>query len=202
MEGRNARGATTESFQRINTFYEQYYDVLRTKGIHPHKQTEKGFWISSVSTEVFDFFRTIRLERFKHFADLGSGDGKVALIASLFTKSTGIECDEELVKRSNHIKEKMGANNLHFIRGDFVEEDLRAYDILFIYPDNPIIRLEQKLLKDFPGDLIVCGGIYPPEILVKKRVVRINNAVFGIYRRGWCQRYLLSGRWNALFGPC
>jgi hypothetical protein len=188
------------SFQKVNTFYERYYAVLKAKGMHSHKQTEKGFWVSSVSCEVFDLFRTIRLEEFKHFADLGSGDGKVALIASLFTKSTGIECDEELVQRSVQIKQASGAKNLRFTQGDFLEVDLSAYDILFIYPDNPLIRLEQKLLKEFRGDLIVCGGIFVPEKLVKKRVVQINNAVFGIYRqsrlKGVCG--LLTNRlWNA-----
>jgi protein-L-isoaspartate O-methyltransferase len=177
------------SFQKVNTFYERYYAQLRANGVHPNKQTEKGFCVSSVSSEVFDLFRTIRLEQFKHFADLGSGDGKVAIIASLFTKSTGIEFDEELVKRSIQIKEKLGLQNLQFAKGDFLEEDLSAYDILFIYPDNPLIRLEQKLLREFEGDLIVCGGIFLPEKLVKKRVIRINNAVFGIYRRGWLTKF-------------
>lgn len=174
-----------ESFQRIKTFYKQYHHELKTKGVHPYKHTEKGFWFSSVSSEVFDLFRTIKLEQFNHFADLGSGDGKVALIASLFTKSTGIECDEELVKRSIQIKEKLGLWNVQFVKGDFLEKELGSYDILFIYPDNPLIRLEQKILKEFEGDLIVCGGMFLPEKLVKKKVVHINNAVFGIYRRGW-----------------
>jgi protein-L-isoaspartate O-methyltransferase len=197
MAGHNSPHPTMESFQKINTSYEQYYATLKEKGIHSHKETEKGFWLSSVSTEVFDLFRTIGLEQFNHFADLGSGDGKVALIASLFTKSTGIEFDDELVQRSNQIKEEIGANNLRFIKGDFLEEDLSAYDILFVYPDNPLVRLEQKLLKEFRGDLIVCGGIYPPERLVKKRVVQINNAVFGIYRRGWLSGYFTGRRWEA-----
>jgi protein-L-isoaspartate O-methyltransferase len=197
MAGHNSPHPTMESFQKINTSYDQYYAALKEKGIHSHKETEKGFWLSSVSTEVFDLFRTIGLEQFNHFADLGSGDGKVALIASLFTESTGIEFDDELVQRSNQIKEEIGANNLRFIKGDFLEEDLSAYDILFVYPDNPLIRLEQKLLKEFRGDLIVCGGIYPPERLVKKRVVQINNAVFGIYRRGWLNGYFTGRRWKA-----
>ncbi|MES0364162.1 MAG: hypothetical protein ABUK14_09480, partial [Desulfobacteria bacterium] len=59
------------------------------------------------------------------------------------------------------------------------------------------VRLEQKLLKEFRGDLIVCGGIYPPERLVKKGVVQINNAVFGIYRRGWWRGYFTGRRWKA-----
>ncbi|MES0349934.1 MAG: class I SAM-dependent methyltransferase [Desulfobacteria bacterium] len=197
MAGHNSPHPTMESFQKINTLYEQYYAAPKEKGIHSHKETEKGFWLSSVSTEVFDLFRTIGLEQFNHFADLGSGDGKVALIASLFTESTGIEFDDELVQRSNQIKEEIGANNLRFKKGDFLEEDLSAYDILFVYPDNPLVRLEQKLLKEFRGDLIVCGGIYPPERLVKKRVVQINNAVFGIYRRGWLSGYFTGRRWKA-----
>jgi protein-L-isoaspartate O-methyltransferase len=186
--GHGSGHLSTKSFQKVRTFYEQYYDELKTKGVRAHKQTEKGFWVSSVSTEVFDLFRTIRLEQFKHFADLGSGDGKVATIAALFTESTGIECDKELVERSIQIKKKLGLRNLHFVKGDFLENDLKTYDILFIHPDNPLIRLEQKLLKEFSGDLIVCGGIFVPEKLVKKRVVQINNAVFGIYRRSWLRR--------------
>jgi hypothetical protein len=200
MAAESSRRPTMESFQQVNTFYERYNAVLTAKGIHAHKQTAKGFWASSVSCEVFDLFRTIRLQEFKHFADLGSGDGKVALIASLFTESTGIECDEELVQRSVQIKQASRAKNLRFIQGDFLEVDLSAYDILFIYPDNPLIRLEKKLLKEFRGDLIVCGGIFLPEKLVRKRVVQINYAVFGMYRRSWlksiCGR-LTGWPWNA-----
>ena len=185
MAGHDSPLPTTASFQEVNNCYDTYYAELRAKGSRtPHRETEKGIWISSVGSEVFDLFRTIGLQQFTHFADLGSGDGRVAIIASLFTKSTGIEFDEALVQISMQIKERLGARNLQFITGDFLEENLSVYDILFIYPDNPILRLEEKLLKEFRGELIVCGGIYPPERLVKNRVVQINNAVFGIYRRG------------------
>jgi hypothetical protein len=132
--------------------------------------------------------------RFEHFADLGSGDGRVAVIASLFTKSTGIECDEELVDRSIEIKEKLGLQHLEFEKGDFLRRELNDYDILFIYPDNPLISLEQKILREFEGDLIVCGGIFLPERLVEKKLVQVNNAVFRIYRRGWL-------RWRHLMPP-
>ena len=198
MAGHDSRPPTMASFQEVNNCYDGYYAELRTKGSHsPHRQTEKGIWISSVASEVFDLFRTIRLEEFKHFADLGSGDGRVAIIASLFTKSTGIEFDEELVQRSIQIKERLEARNLRFMTGDFLEQDLSVYDILFIYPDNPIIRLELKLLKEFRGDLIVCGGIYAPERLVKKRVVQINNAVFGVYRRSRLSGVFTARRWKS-----
>ncbi len=174
-----------ESFRRIEAFYEQYYDELKARDAGRHRQTEKGIWVSSVSSEIFDLFCTIKLEQYRHFADLGSGDGKVSVIASLFTRSTGIECDEELVKRSCNIKEKLGLQNLCFEKGDFLTKELSGYDILFIYPDNPLARLEQKLLKEFDGYLIVCGGIFLPDKLKEKKVVTINSAAFRIYRRGW-----------------
>lgn len=182
------------SFQKVKTFYEQYYDELKAKGGHSYKETEKGIWISSQSREVFELFRTIRLEQFKHFADLGSGDGRVAIIASLFTKSTGIECDEELVKRSVEIKEELGLQNVWFEKADFLSKELTPYDILFIYPDNPIVRLEQKILKEFKGDFIVCGGIFLPDKLVQKNMVQINNAAFRVYRRGWLRRLYWGNR--------
>ncbi len=183
-EGRCALGP----FQRVKAYYEQYYQELRAKGLPGHRQTEKGIWVSSVSSEVFDLFCTIRLGQFNHFADLGSGDGKVSAIASLFTSSTGIECDEELVNRSNEIKEKLGLQNLQFEKADFLRMQLSPYDILFIYPDNPLVRLEQKLLREFDGYLIVCGGNFLPDKLVEKKVVTINSAAFRIYRKGWLRR--------------
>ena len=155
------------------------------EGYRFHKDTGKGFWLSSVSDEVFDMFRAIRLERFDHFADLGSGDGRVAAIASLFTNATGIEWDDELVQRSIDIKEKLDLKNLKLEKGDFHQKELGVYDILFINPDNPLDRLEEKIMKEFEGDLIVCGGLFLPEKLIKKNTVRIKNATFRIYRKGW-----------------
>ena len=172
-----------ESFERIKCFYKQYWETEKSKGSRSHKETDKGFWLSSVSREIFDLFCVIKLQQFNNFADLGSGDGKVAAIASLFTNAMGIEWDEELCERSMAIKDKMGLKNLQFERGDFLQKKLDVYDILFIHPDNPLAHLEKKLLKEFEGDLIVCGGLYLPEKLVEKNTVRIKNATFRIYRK-------------------
>ena len=49
------------------------------------------------------------MKRFNRFIDLGSGDGKVALIASLFCRQAeGIEIDDELFGKSLEMKEKFG----------------------------------------------------------------------------------------------
>jgi hypothetical protein len=175
--------SVAKSFRKIERFYEQYYDEMKTKGVSSHKQTEKGFWVPSASSEVFELFQRINLHQFQHVVDLGSGDGKVALIASLFTKSTGVEWDEELVIRSKEIRNTLGFQNVWFEQGDFLQKDLSIHDVLFIHPDNPLGRLERKIMKEFDGDLIVCGGLFLPERLVEKDVIQIHNAVFRIYRR-------------------
>jgi len=175
--------SVAKSFREIERCYEQYYDEMKTKGVSCHKQTEKGFWLPSASSEVFELFQRIHLEQFQYVVDLGSGDGKVALIASLFTKSTGVEWDEELVFRSKEIRNRLGFQNVWFEQGDFLEKDLSIYDVLFIHPDNPLGRLERKIMKEFNGDLIVCGGLFLPERLVEKEVIQIHNAAFRIYRK-------------------
>jgi len=81
--------------------------------------------------------------------DLGSGDGKIVLIASLFTKSAaGIEFDEELVKKGIEIRDKLGLK-CDLICADYMEHDFSQYDILFINPDKSFHHgLEEKLLRE------------------------------------------------------
>ena len=93
-------------FQSIVKEYDQYYKSLLQKGRLPLKSTAKGFWGYSIAEEVYELFKKIKLEQYKSFVDLGSGDGKVVLIASLFTKAIGIEIDEELVRKSEEMKAK------------------------------------------------------------------------------------------------
>ena len=54
------------------------------------------------------------------FIDLGSGDGKVVLLASNFAKkAVGIEWDSELHSIAVNLAGKLGAKNAEFINGDF-----------------------------------------------------------------------------------
>ena len=112
--------------------------------------------------EVFEVFEKLGLGTFSHFLDLGSGDGRIVFVASLFTKATGIEVDAE-----QHAKavEKSKSLRLHplFKQGDFMEESFKDYDVIFIYPDAPFKDgLEKKLREEFKGTLIVYGSLYLP----------------------------------------
>ena len=86
--------------------------------------TEKGIWGTSITQDIFDFFRQIKLQNYRNFIDLGSGDGKVVLIASLFgINAAGIEFDKDLIKASVKIRDQLKLN-AEFMQGDFLEQDL------------------------------------------------------------------------------
>ena len=56
----------------------------------------------------------------------------------------------------------------NLIQGDFMAHDLSKYDIIFINPDKPFNKgLEQKLIKEMRGILLVYNQIYRPENMKK-----------------------------------
>jgi hypothetical protein len=156
-----------EKFQQIKKEYEEFYNSFLRNGRLPMGETKAGFWGTAATDDIFELFKTIELQKFKSFIDLGSGDGKVVLIASLFTKSAGIEFDEELHAKAVEIKEKLGLN-AELMNGDFMEHDLSGYDVIFINPDKPFNKgLERKLRKEMKGTLLVYNMVYKPFSLDK-----------------------------------
>jgi protein-L-isoaspartate O-methyltransferase len=145
----------------------QAYDTLRVELLKKQqlmKQTKHGLFGVSSYGDVQSLFQQLKLEKTKRFVDLGSGDGRVVLIASLFFEDcVGIEGDEALVKEANKIKEKLQAN-VTFIAEDYLEHDLSVYDVLFINPDGLLYALEKKLKKEMKKDtlLIVYHPLYKP----------------------------------------
>ena len=142
----------------------------RLKGDSRRSHTKKGIWGPAGTQDVYDFFVKIKLQNFKNFVDLGSGDGKVVLIASLFgVDATGIEFDRELMKVGIKIKEELGLK-ANFINGDLLQQDLSKYDFLFINPDKGFEnKIEDKLLKDMDpkARLFVYNNIFLPRFLKK-----------------------------------
>lgn len=148
------------SIEKIKKEYDSYQLGLLLKGKFL-RETSLGYYGSSPADAVFRFFKKIKLKG--SFIDLGSGDGKVTLIAALFTKAKGIEIDDELFNASEKIKNKLGIN-ADFIKGDFLEHDLSKYDVLFLNPDQPFPELEKKLRKEMKktAKLIVFGSLFKP----------------------------------------
>ena len=149
---------------------EKEYDILeaelrKTRGLV--FDTEKGIYGTAKCSRVFDFFNKIGLQRYKSFLDLGSGDGRVVLIASLFTKASGIEIDRFLVEKGENIRDKLGLK-CDFIQDDFTKHSFSKHDFIFINPDKEWDeRLEKKILKEFKGVLFVNNNIFLPNLFSK-----------------------------------
>jgi predicted O-methyltransferase YrrM len=159
-----------EKFKKIKQKYEEFYQKFREKGQYPVADTEKGIWGYSDSDSIFQFFKDIKLSKYKTFIDIGSGDGKVVLIAALFgIRAVGIEYDKDLIEVSNRIKQELDIDS-EFIQGDYLEHDLSQYDIIFTNPDKGFhLKVEEKLLKEMKEDavLYVYNEIFQPRFLKK-----------------------------------
>ncbi|HLC50522.1 MAG TPA: class I SAM-dependent methyltransferase [Candidatus Nanoarchaeia archaeon] len=174
-----------KKFLEIKNAYDEFYKGLMKNGKLPMWSTEKGFWNASISDEVYSAFKKIKLQNYKKFLDLGSGDGKIALIASLFCKQAeGIEIDSVLHNKAVEMKQKTGISNVIFHNKDFFEHKLSAYDIIFLAPDAPLERgIENKLVKEMKGKLLHHGHHFEPGILQKKSNFMINGSRFSIYSK-------------------
>ncbi|MBW2981989.1 methyltransferase domain-containing protein [Candidatus Woesearchaeota archaeon] len=156
-----------KKFQLLKQRYEEFYNSFYERGSLPVGDTEKGIWGAAVTDHIFEFFKKIKLQNYKTFIDLGSGDGKVVLIASLFgVKAVGIEFDSDLIETSVKIRNELGLS-ADFIQGDFLKQDLSSYDIIFINPDKSFeLKLENKLLKEMKPSarLFVYNNIFLPNL--------------------------------------
>ena len=172
-------------FSLIKIDYDNFYKAIMRKGRLPMWSTQKGFWSASIADEVYESFKKIKLNKFKRFLDLGSGDGKVTLIASLFCKSAeGIEIDRFLHSKAVDAQNTFGLKNVKFHNKDFFEHSLADYDVLFISPDVPFERgLEKKLLNEMKGKLIHYGHHFHPKSLRKEDSFLVNGTLVSIYTK-------------------
>ncbi|MFH2012690.1 MAG: class I SAM-dependent methyltransferase [Pseudomonadota bacterium] len=100
------------------------------------------------------------------FLDLGSGDGRVVFLASLFgAVSTGIEFDEDIFKSSIKARDKLSnrldMSKTELIRGDFFDTDFSGYDVIYYFMSGSFEekRLEEKLAKELKPGAILVGYI-------------------------------------------
>ncbi len=172
-------------FKTIKKEYDNFYRELLKKGQLPMKSTELGFWNAAISDEVYEAFKKLKLEKFKKFIDLGSGDGKITLIASLFCKrADGIEIDDALFEKSLEAKGKLNIKNVTFHNNDFFDHSIKDYDVVFINPDKPLERgLEKKLLHELNGKLIIYGHHFHPSQLKKEKSFLVDNTLVSLYSR-------------------
>lgn len=170
------------TFREIESAYKEKDRESLRQGRLPLHPTPRGFWSPAIMAEVFEAFRDIGLDRYGSFLDLGSGDGRVVLIASLFVpKAEGIEIDPGLHAIASSMAEKFG-NGAAFHLKDLYEHGLSGYDVLFLAPDAPFERgMERKLVKEMNGILILSGNHFHPRTLILLKNMAVNGTRFSVY---------------------
>ena len=172
-------------FAQIKKEYDDFYRGLLKSGKLPLWSTGKGFWGGVVADEVYEAFKKIKLHKHKTFIDLGSGDGKVVLTAALFCKrAVGIEIDRNLFNKSLEMQRKFNLPNAIFYNNDFYEHSISEFDMVFVYPDEPMHRgMEKKLLNELRGKLLHYGHHFHPQNLIVEDQFLVNGNLFTVYTR-------------------
>jgi 16S rRNA A1518/A1519 N6-dimethyltransferase RsmA/KsgA/DIM1 with predicted DNA glycosylase/AP lyase activity len=107
--------------------------------------------------------------------DLGSGDGRIVVIAAqkYGARGVGIEIDHALVERSREIAREGGvADRVTFIEGDLFAADISRATVVTMWLSTTVnMRLEPKLKRELkPGTRIVSQqfriGVWPPDTTV------------------------------------
>ncbi len=171
--------APPQGLARVEAALKQFHASLD----QPYKVTPAGMWACSSANEVYDLLGKLELSRYQHLADLGSGDGRVVLLASLFLPATGIEADPELVAASRAMARDLGLERARFVRGDCREIDLSPYDILFIYPDKPLDWLVERLPSAWRGSLLVHGPYFQPSGLTHLQTLYAGETMCTLWQR-------------------
>ncbi|MBN1646219.1 class I SAM-dependent methyltransferase [Candidatus Woesearchaeota archaeon] len=166
-------------FLDIVKAYHEYEKELVDFGKPIVRHTEIGFWGTADMHDCHSFCKKLDLiAKQKRFLDLGCGDGRIVLIASLFTEAVGADLDKELVDKGLEIMKKLNTDSARcrLLVKNYCDIDFSEYDILFIYPDKPFeLKLERKIAKECKGRLYVYSDIYRPKFLAFNKVIWVNQ---------------------------
>lgn len=161
----------------VMSAYDQWYRELLSQGKLPLRSTSKGFWGPTPTSSLLDLMHILKIGRFTSFCDLGSGDGKVVLLAALAgIHAEGVECDEDLHTTAVRMKQKFWISNATFHLKDYYKHSIAPYDIVFLSPDqSPHRGLTDKLTKELSGHLVVVGEHFQPMHLKKEVAFTLSD---------------------------
>lgn len=170
-----------ERFSEIKAYYDtRDRSTIKASGMLV-RDTSFGIWGTTHLDDAFTFFTRIRLERFTRFVDLGCGDGRVVLVASLFTRAAGIEGDAELFCVASEAKAALGVD-ADIRQGDYLAEPLDAYDCIFMFADKRFEpELVAKLQREFSGYLFVYNKLFAPDGLAQGKTYWVGQIPIASY---------------------
>ena len=123
------------------------------------------------------------VEGFKKLTDCNLSS-VLPVVAYSYPVWRGIEIDDELFKKSMDMQIRLNIPNAIFFNNDFYDHSVTGFDIVFVYPDEPMRRgLEKKLLNELTGKLIHCGHHFHPQELNKEDDFLVNGTLVTIYTK-------------------
>jgi len=177
-----------QHFKKLKDKYDRFQNHLLKNGQLLAKDTKIGYWGVTPLREAYEVFNRLNISSYKSFMDIGSGDGRIVLLASLFgMKAHGIEFDDDLVNAALHIRRELDIplKNTKIIQDNFLDHDLSEYNLIYTSPDKPFHRkgVELKLQRELKGDLLVHGWEFHPQQLKLKEQHVINGEKFCLYTK-------------------
>ncbi len=175
--------------KKIKEMYDSFEQFLLKNGRVLARDTGIGYWGVTHIPNLYELFIRMEVQKYAHLLDAGSGDGRVALLASIFgIQSTGIEFDDWLISTALNIKGKIALphfDKVQLLKDDFMKHNMQPYDLVYVSPDKPFFRgLERKLQKELQGKVIVHGYEFQPTALQLEREWIINGDKFCVYSGG------------------
>jgi hypothetical protein len=170
-----------EKFRIIERHYKEVDEKVKAKEGKPFFDTTHGIWGASCMLDVYELFLKIKLNERKGFVDLGSGDGRIALIAALFTDACGIEADLSLCEIAKRVQKDLVHKipellRCVFVHADYTKINLSKYNILFTFADHSwSADFEKKLLNECQGTLLSYNKIFLPKMLKKGKTYWIQQ---------------------------
>lgn len=158
-------------------------DAKKTENRTAVRETEKGIFGTSNLDIMEELFKGLDVKD-KVFLDMGSGDGRIVLLASLFfKKAIGIEFDAQLVQESLVAREKLGFDeSVVFEQADYLDVDFSKIDVLFTYMDHEFSKeLIEKLKAEFKGLLYSYESVYTPQGLKREGIIWVGQTPIRSY---------------------
>lgn len=104
----------------------------------------------------------------KNFIDLGSGDGRIPIWASMygFKNSHGVELSPNRHNMAINYLKKIKSNNISFFNDDILNHDIRNYDLMYLsslcFLNNFLKKLSEKIdVEGKKNSMIVCSKEMP-----------------------------------------
>jgi predicted RNA methylase len=98
---------------------------------------------------VQKMLETAGLQAGERMFDLGSGDGRIVLMAATKFKAdaTGVELDPSLARQSSEEVRRQGLKNARIIEGDILTQDYSAADVVTAYLLPKAMQLVKPILE-------------------------------------------------------